>query len=306
VLSLIWFPFFFAGAMSVLFLSAFARPEPHDLRLGVIGPAVVLPEGIAPERVAGPEGVASGELAGAYDSETSTLYVSSAASGTRAEYLAHVLNPARTVDLVPLAAGDVSGVGGFFYGLPLLLVGLITSIVLLQFGMWSLRAKLLTIAATGVFATAVTWTVAVAMDVIPADEWLLLHGFLLTQAIGWLTTGVAGGAKRFFMPISMTFVLILGIPTSGATVNADMLPMPLRWLHDVLPFGQFVEVFRASAYFGGHGVVRPLLVLLAWGAAGAAVVVWAHRRGAPAARDEDQRAGGGAGREVHDRMSNGS
>ena len=289
VLSLIWFPFFFAAAMSVLFLSAFAHPTPHDLRLGVIGPEVVLPAGIAPEWTAGPEGVASGELAGAYDSVTSTLYVSSAASATRAEYLAQVLQPARTVDLVPLAAGDVSGVGGFFYGLPLLLVGLITSIVLLQFGMWPLRAKLLTIAATGAFATAVTWTVAVAMDVVPADMWLLLYGFLLTQAIGWITTGVARGTKRFFMPISMTFVLILGIPTSGATVNADMLPTPLRWLHDVLPFGQFIEVFRASGYFGGHGVVRPLLILLAWAAAGAAMVIWMHfPRGARRAGRESE------------------
>jgi hypothetical protein len=279
VLSLIWFPFFFAAAMSVVFLSAFAHPEPHDLRFGVIGAQIVLPEGITPEHVVGPEGVAAGELAGAYDSATSTLYVASAASGTRAGYLSQVLHPARTVDLVPLTAGDVSGVGGFFYGLPLLLVGLITSIVLLQFGGWPLRAKLLTIAATGAFATAATWTAAVTMDVIPADGWLLLHGFLLTQAIGWLTTGVAARAKQFFMPISMTFVLILGIPTSGATVNADMLPTPLRWLHEVLPFGQFVEVFRASAYFGDHGLVRPLLVLLAWVAVGAAVV--AHRRTSP-------------------------
>ena len=279
---MLWFPFFFAAAMSVVFLSAFAHPEPHGLRLGVIGPDVPLPQGVEPHHVTGAGGVATGELAGAYDSATSTLYVASAASGTRADYLAGVLHPARTVDLVPLAGGDVSGAGAFFYGLPLLLVGLITSIVLLQHGNRPLRRKLTLIAATGAFAAVVAWTTAVTLDVIPADAWLLLHGFLLTQAIGWLTTGVAKAAKRAFMPISMTFVLILGIPTAGATVNADMLPAPLRWLHEVLPFGQFVEVFRASAYFGGHGLVRPLGVLVAWVVVGAAVVVWTHRTATPA------------------------
>lgn len=63
------------------------------------------------------------------------------------------------------------------------------------------------------------------------------------------------------MPISMTFVLILGIPSSGATVNADMLPTTLRWLHEELPFG-----------------------------AGAALVLWTHRVATPAT---GQGAGGG-------------
>ncbi|BBH69938.1 hypothetical protein ACTI_66230 [Actinoplanes sp. OR16] len=278
VLSLIWFPFFFAAAMSVLYLAAFAHPEPHDLRLGVIGTAPAhLPPGFATEAVTGTGGVADGDLAAVYDSATSTLYVASAASGTRADYLTAVLHPATTVDLVPVASGDVSGVSLFFYGLPMLLVGLITSIVLLQFGMWPVRRKVATIAATGAFATVVAFTAGVARDVIPADGWLLLYGFLLTQAIGWLTSALPRLVRQFFMPVAMTFVLILGIPTSGATVNADMLPAPLGWLHRVLPFGQFIEAARASAFFGGHGLAKPLTVLVAWAVGAALLLAWTAR-----------------------------
>ncbi|MFF4653132.1 hypothetical protein [Streptomyces sp. NPDC001380] len=290
-LSLLWFPFFFVAAMSVLYLFTFGHPQPHDVRLGILSAAPAhLPAGLVTERVANPAGVAADHLAGAFDSATNTMYVSSAASGPRANFLAAVLHPAHIVDLVPKSSGDASGVGIFFYALPLLLVGMITSIVLLQLAMWPLRNKAATLAATGAFASAVTFAVAAGRDVVPADGWLLLYGFLLTQAIGWLTTGVARLVKQYFMPVAMTFVLILGIPTSGATVNADMMPTPLRWLHDVLPFGQFIELARASAYFDGRDIARPLTVLLLWVAAGAALLVWTHRPGRPAAGPAPQAA----------------
>ena len=278
VVSLLWFPFFFAAATAVLYSFAYTHPEPHDVRLGVIGAAPpALPPGISVEAVTGAGGVTQNQLAGVYDSATSTFYVSPAASASRAGYLTAILHSAHTVDVVPLAHGDVSGVGLFFFGLPMLLVGMVTSIVLLQFGMWSVRKKVATIAATGAFAAIVTFTVAVARDVIPADGWLLLYGFMLTQAIGWLTTALPRLVKQFFMPIAMTFVLILGIPSSGATVNADMLPTGLRWLHDVLPFGQFIEAARADAYFGNHGLVRPVIILAAWGAGAALLLAWTAR-----------------------------
>ncbi len=223
---------------------------------------------------------------------TSALYVSSASSSSRAGYLHTVFGTLAAAsggqltytDAVPLAAGDVSGVGIMFYGLPLLLVGLITSIVLLQFGMWSLGKKAVTIAATGAFATTFTFVLAVNLSVVPSDGWLLLFGFLLTQAIGWLTTAAALFAKQFFMPVAMTFVLILGIPSAGATVNGDMLPGPVRWLNSFLPFAQFVDITRSSAYFGGHGLLRPLLILLAWTVTGAALLVLALVRSRAAAR----------------------
>lgn len=278
--TMLWFPFFFAAATSVLFMLAFAHPEPRDLWLGVVGEAPAqLPKGIALEQVTNNEGVRTNDLAGVYDSGSDTLYVATAASSTRAEYLQKILGPEQTVDLAPSAAGDVSGVSLFFYGLPLLLVGLITSIVLLQLGPWPTRNKVATIAATGAFASGSSFIVAVSQDVIPADGWLLLYGFLLTQTIGWLTTAMARKLRQYFMPAAMTFVLVLGIPTSGATVNADMLPAFLQHLHQILPFGQFIEVARSSAYFGNQHLAGHLIVLLAWAAGSAVLLAWTTRPG---------------------------
>ncbi|NMO51005.1 ABC transporter permease [Actinoplanes sp. TBRC 11911] len=278
IISLLWFPFFFAAATALVYSFANTHPQPHDVRLGVIGtPPPSLPAGIDVEAVTGTAGVAHHQLAGVYDSGARTFYVSSAASASRANYLNAVLHPASTVDVVPLAHGDVSGAGLFFFGLPLLLVGLITSIVLLQFGMWPVRRKVIAVFATGAFAAVVTFVVGVSRDVIPADGWLLLYGFALTQAIGWLTTALPRLVRQFFLPVAMTFVLILGIPTAGATVNPDMLPTWLRWLHDVLPFGQFVEAARDEAYFGQRGLAHPLIILGSWVAGSALLLAWTAR-----------------------------
>ena len=297
VLSLLWFPFFFAAAMTLTYMFAFSHPQPHGLIVGVVGTqpdaaAVqasldrVRPDGFVvavygDARSAG-SAVADGSLAAALtEMPQGRVLVASAASATRADYLGEVLDGvapgAPVVDVHPVQDGDVTGVGLFFYGLPLLLVGMITSIVLLQLGPWPTRSKAVAILATGAFASSFAYAIAVGRDVLPADARLLIWGLVLTQTMGWLTTATALVAKQYFMPIAMTFVLILGIPTSGATVAADMLPAPLRQLHAGLPFGQFIDLVRAQSLGVGQAVT-PAAVLLAWAAAGAAALFWAHTR----------------------------
>ncbi|AAT88827.1 hypothetical protein ATY41_12150 [Leifsonia xyli subsp. xyli] len=273
---------------SLLGLLAFAPPAPHGLDIGIVQAADTqtlqseLPDGItlvdaatAPDARAA---VASGDLAAAIDGNQ--LLVSSAASATRADYLTAVFTTARPglelIDVQPLAAGDVSGVGLFFYALPNLLVGLITSIVLLQFEAWRMRAKLATIALTGAFSSVFTFAFATSLDVIPPDFALLGYVFLLTQAIEWLTTVAALHVKHFFMPIAMTFVLLLGIPTSGATVSSDMLPTWLAAIGDWHPFAQFIILTRADAYLGSDAI-RPILVLTGRAVLGA-TLLWFHVR----------------------------
>jgi hypothetical protein len=289
VASLLWFPFFFAAAFSLIALFAFAHPEPHGLTVGVVGAATHsqpagLPQGIAvvglADDAAARSMVASGDLAAAVADDD--LFVASAASPTRAEYVTAVFQRAgdglTVIDVNPVEAGDVSGVGLFFYALPNLLVGLITSIVLLQLGMWPLRRKVVAIAATGAFSAIFSYILATSLDVIPADLALIGYALLLSQAIGWLTTAAALYAKQFFMPVAMTFVLVLGIPSSGGTVNSDMLPEWVRAINDWHPFAQFIDLVRADAYgVGSH--TRPLLVLVSWAALGIALLVASGIRG---------------------------
>lgn len=304
--AVLWFPLFFATAFTLMFLVAFASPAPRDMDLGVIGTdsqvsavdrAVrqVAGDGIDIQQLSDRDEaerlVRQGELAGAYvaaDPQNPELVVASASSAIRADYLKEAVGreaaqqvggtPATSVDLVPAAKGDASGVGLFFYAMPLLLVGMITSIVLLQAVTWTAHKKAAAIAATGVCASLTVYAVAVSMDVLPAEPILIIYAFLLTQAIGWLTTAVALLAKHHFMPVAMTFVLILGIPTAGGSVPPDMLPAALGTLHQVLPFAQFIDLARSTAYFGGHDTVRPFLTLLGWTSAAATLFAFAARR----------------------------
>jgi hypothetical protein len=304
--AVVWFPLFFATAFALMFLSAFASPAPRDMSLGVIGTDSQVATVHGAVRQAAGDGVEirrlsdrdeaerlvrRGELAGVYvatDPRNPILVVASASSAIRADYLREAVGreaaqqiggtPATSVDLVPAAKGDVSGVGLFFYAMPLLLVGMITSIVLLQAVTWTARKKAAAIAATGASASLIAYTVAVSMDVLPAEPILIIYAFVLTQAIGWLTTAVALLAKHHFMPVAMTFVLILGIPTAGGSVPSDMLPAALGVLHKVLPFAQFIDLARSAAYFDGHGTVRPLLTLLGWTSAAATLFAYAARR----------------------------
>lgn len=310
-IAVLWFPFFFAAAFALLGMLAFAAPSPHSIPIAIVGTdqqtarvdqelSDVAPGGFVLRRVPGTAEVRSavetGDAVAGYSLERargSTLFVASAQSATRASYLQAVFadviapdadaGPITMYDVVPVASGDVSGVGMFFFALPLLLVGLITSIVLLQFAGWTVAKKMATIAATGAFATVVTYALALALHILPPAPGLLPVGFLLTQGIGWLTSGVAVLAKRFFMPISMTFVLVLGIPTAGATVNADMLPSFLSFLHAVLPFGQYIDAARSLAYFDGRGAWQPVGGVFLWAMVGIGLLAVAHRRGRRAA-----------------------
>jgi hypothetical protein len=181
------------------------------------------------------------------------------------------------VDLVPAARGDASGVGLFFYAMPVLP-----------------RNDHIHRAAPGSHVDStqegrsdrhhrrVRLGVRLRSSSIigrrAGQPVLIVHAFLLTQTIGWLTTAVALLAKHHFMPVAMTFVLILGIPTAGGSVPPDMLPAALGALHQILPFGQFIDLVRSSAYFGGHDTVRPFLTLLGWIAAAATLFAFAARR----------------------------
>ncbi len=324
-ITVLWFPFFFAAAFALVGMLSFAAPTPHSVTIAITGTDQQIAEvdraltdleqsGFTLTRVASADdarsAVANGQAAAGYTLDAVTgsdLFIASGGSASRASYLQSVFleivapavqsDPLTVHDLVPVPRGDVSGVGMFFFALPLLLVGLITSIVLLQFAGWATWRKMAVIAATGAFASLFTYTVAIALDIILPTPALLPVGFLLTQAIGWLTSGVAVLTKRFFMPISMTFVLILGIPSGGATVNSDMLPPIVSFLHSVLPFGQYIEAVRSLTYFDGRTAWQHIVVVMAWAALGAGMLTAAHRgRRQAAPRAGAQRRPRGQGR----------
>jgi ABC-type multidrug transport system permease subunit len=101
---------------------------------------------------------------------------------------------------------------------------------------------------------------------------LLLTVFFLSVIIGALLVGLAPFLNQHFLPVVMTFILILGVPSAGATMMPDLLPTGLRYLSDAFPLAQAVKIIRSVAYFDGADTLAPTLILLVWAAIALVVV----------------------------------
>jgi hypothetical protein len=321
-LSLLWYPVVFAALLGALALAAYTHPQPHEVRLGIVAsPAATdslagrldtrFPQGFLTtpyaSRAQAVDALRHQDVVAAVVSGSpAELLVASASSSIRATYLEQTLppvlaqegwrGPPTVTDVVPRRAQDATGNAAMFWGLPLLVVGFITSILLLQLATWSLARKAGVIAVVGALSSASVFAIATGMDVLPAKPLLLLYGFVLTQAIAWLSSGIAPLAKQYFVAVSGTFVLILGIPSAGGTVPTDLLPDVPRWLGAFMPLSQTIALGRSTAYFHDHGALRPLLILLGWAVLGAALMLggeWrarAHRRAVHAEQARHARA----------------
>jgi hypothetical protein len=303
IASILWFPVFFAIALPVAFEVALHQPQPHNLPIAVVGSAsqVSLTAGELhsvsaggftvrrlPSAAATTAAVRDRQVAAAYvdDGPAPAVYLARAAAPSRASYLQAVFariagqagrQPPPVVDLVPLAAGD-GGIGIFFFVFPLMMTGLITAIVLLQLPGWPISRRVVTVAAVGAVGTIATYLTVVSLDILPGKPLLLAYAFLLTQVFGQLMVGAAPLLKQYFLPASLTFALILSVPSSGGAVTPDLLPTPFRYLSDALPLAQAVKVTRSVAYFHNADITPPTLLMLLWAAIAAGTVATAWLR----------------------------
>ena len=310
VASVLWFPVLFAIALPFVFLLAFHAPQPHQVPIAVVGPSkqvqAVSEELRAvnsggfnvrqlPSRSIAKTAVRNREVAAAYVEvpfSVPQLYVARAASAISANYLEQVFaqsasergtSPPQTVDLAPLLPGD-SGTGIFFFSFPMVMVGVITVLVLLQRApTWSIERRLIAVAVMGAVGASTAYIVAISLDVLPNKPVLLLTAFSLSVIIGGLLVGLAPFLKQHFLPVVMTYILILGVPSAGATMMPDLLPSGLRYLSDVLPLAQAVKIIRSVAYFNGADTQGPTLILLVWAVIAVVVVgiAWDRRAERP-------------------------
>jgi hypothetical protein len=308
VATILWFPVFFAIVLPVTFQVVYHQPKPHHIQIGVVGSAgqveLVASElnhvsagGFAvrayrstPVAMAA---VAHRKVAAAYvGGPSSTLYVARVASALRASYLQGVFTtlaidaskpPPRLVDVVPSLSGNGT-TAIFFFAFPLMMIGLITSIVLLQLPGWGIGRRVSVVVGVGAIGALTAYLTAVWFDVLPGKPLLLVYAFVLTQVYGLLMVGLTPWVKQFFLPVSLTWALILSVPSSGGTVSPDMMPALFHDLSYVLPLAQTVTVTRGVSYFHNAGIAQATWVLGLWAAVAVAVVAFswlAQARGRP-------------------------
>jgi hypothetical protein len=294
--------------LAVLFIAfglPAAKSAPHDVPIGVAGPAAV-----AAQIDAQLERNSPGAFAvSTYDDETElraaildrdvyggiavtpggpTLLLASGGSPLVAQMLTQIGSaiaqrsgaPLDTVDLAPLPQTDPRGTGLAAAALPLALAGLLPALVLL---LVFPDRPWLRLGATVVFAGLAALTTAAVLRYvfgsIEANFWGVTAGLTLgALATGLAVLGLGSLFGRVGLGIGVVGVMLLGNPLSGLASAPEMLPSGWGAFGQLLPQGANATLLRSTAYFGGAGATAAVGVLSCWALAGTVMIVIAALR----------------------------
>lgn len=289
---------FLAALIALAFTLSFGyadhAPRPHDVKIAVAAPAAISAKLASGLERAEPGGfkliavssaqaaihsVRSQRAAGALivpASGTNTIVTAGAEGTLQQQVLTQALGnastamhrPVKSVDAVPLSAGDHSGLSSFVFGLGLLIPSVLGSLGLFLVGM---RLRIWwRVAAGALFALLAAAAGVLALDTIlgaltsGSTPALIGIGFLgalsyvlfvaaLQAVVGLPGTGLA----------AVAFILI-GNAVSGGSVPIAFLPDVFRQVAPWLPNSAIVSGARDVVYFNGHDLGHTLLVLGLW------------------------------------------
>jgi hypothetical protein len=283
--------------------SAIRDPKPHDIPVGLVGPAA------ATDQLAAAFGAkAPGTfLFTSYGSEDAArialddrsvdgalvlgqaprLIIAGAAGDTVAAVMTAAFGKvvsaqgaSLTVETVhPFAAGDAHGLILFFVVVAMLISTLVVQALL---GTGRKAAGLVTR-----LGVAVVYALIAAPVAMGAAAWLANgygSGFWAATALVALASAavgavVAGSVRLLGVPglgLSALVVVLLGLVSSGGPVGSQMLPDFYRWLAPWMPAGQLYASLRDALFFDGMGLGQPVLGLAAWLAGGLLLLVLAE------------------------------
>jgi nucleotide-binding universal stress UspA family protein len=300
----------FVAIFVALTLSAFHKPTPHDLPVGIVGSAAVTGQvehalGRAapgafrfrsyPSQASATTGIAQREVDGALVASGANLrLLVTLAGGTGPEQAltgAFTAVAARSgghlivSDVVPPGASDTEALSSWFVVLSVLIPSLAAgSASALAFRRarpaWSVGAPVAAAVVAGLVAA------AIADGIAGLGHYAAIAGLvaLFSLAVAAPTAVLA----RIWPPLVAVAVLafiMFGIPVSGGPANlASFTPGFLRALFPVLPLGIAASTIRNVVYFGGHATGAYIWTLAAWALAGVAalILVTALRRPGPA------------------------
>ena len=300
----------FVAIFVTLTLSAFHAPRPHDLPVGMVGPAAVTSRVEHALDTASPgafdwrgypsaatarSAIAQRQIDGAFvaSGPSLRLLVTQAGGTAPAQTLTQAFGvvAARSgrqlvvTDVVPPLPSDTQALSSFF----VLLSVLIPSLAAGSGSALAFRRARPALAVAAPLAMAIGMglaAAAVADGIAGLGHYGVIAGVaaLFALAVAAPTAFLA----RLWPPLTIVAVLVFivfGIPVSGGPANlASFSPAFLRALDPVLPLGVAATVVRNVVYFGGHATALRLWVLAAWAVAGVVglILITALRHRAPA------------------------
>ncbi|WP_238220009.1 ABC transporter permease [Tsukamurella pulmonis] len=309
----------------LLFTGPASHGKPHELPIGVVGPAAAAQQVEQRLDAQQPDGFA----VHAYDSEAALVraaqdrevyggIVPAAPGAPTAAVVASGASPAvapmltqmaatmaqgqrvQTVEVAPLSADDPRGTGFGSIVMPVFLSGMVLALATVMIGGHpKIVAAALPVGAAVVGAAAVG--AAMWIGVLPGGFW----GQWLAMSAGMLAIGatVAGLVSllgtRGIAPAALLFMLI-GMPLAGIAMPPEFLPHVWAVLGQSLPIGATGTALRSAAFFADGGLIgagagAAFAVLGAWIVVGYGLLVVGAARHRAAAHGVPSAGGAPAG-----------
>ncbi|MDQ0795287.1 hypothetical protein [Streptomyces sp. B1I3] len=299
VLSHLVTPLLMCIGMGLAYLGAFHAPQPHDLRVDVVGSGASAHalaqtlqdkgDGALSVRTVADRDTAVNHLMreqsyGAYlPGESPELLVATASSDTSATVVQKVFtevaagqgSPLQVTNVAPTADGDPTGQGIFFL-LVAVSIGSYASVAVIGGAGAVLALRIRAALAVGaslvvsvigaVFAGPLFGLVDHGLAGLWAMAWLYSAGILL------IGVGLHTFLKRWTTLGVMVLFVMLNFTSSGGIFRPELQPGFFGSLHAFWNGAGLVEGVRSHVYFGGHGLGGHVLVLALWFLAGLAVM----------------------------------
>jgi nucleotide-binding universal stress UspA family protein len=300
----------FVAIFVALTLSAFHKPTPHDLPVGIVGSAAVTRQVERALDIAAPgafsfrsysseasatTGIAQREVDGALVASGANLRLlvtqaggtgpEQALSGAFAAVAARSGRQLIVSDVVPPRPSDSQALSSWFVVLSVLIPSLAAgSASALAFRRarrpWSVAAPVAAAVVSGVVAA------AIADGIAGLGNYAAIAGIVALFSLAVAApTAVLARIRPPLVALAVLAFIVFGIPASGGPANlASFTPGFLRVLSPVLPLGIAASSIRNVVYFGGYATGPYIWTLAAWALAGVAglILVTALRRPAPA------------------------
>lgn len=288
----------FAAIFVALTLSAYHAPRPHDLPVGMVGPAAVTSRAEQaldsaapgafgwrsyPSEAGARTGIEQRDVDGALvvSGRSLRLLVAQGGGTGPAQLLTQAFGAVAAgsgrhlvvSDVVPPLPRDTQALSSFF---------VVLSVLIPSFAAGSGSALAFRRAGPAM-AVAVPVAVAVVIGLVSAGVADGIAGLgnyaAIAGVVALFSLAVAAPTAvlaRIWPPLVTVAVLVFivfGIPVSGGPANlASFGPAFLRVLDPALPLGVAASTVRNVVYFGGHATALHLWVLAAWALAGIAGV----------------------------------
>ncbi|MGC5247614.1 hypothetical protein ACPXB3_11890 [Gordonia sp. DT219] len=309
-------PFVIGIVMALCYLGGFHKPDPHELRVNVVGDTVAtavtaqelqrdLGDHVDIRTVTSVDEARSAiehrEIAAAFvpDATNPQLLVSTAAGDPTAVMLERIFTqvtvahqqPLHVVDVVAAdPSRDPSGQSLFFFLVALTVGSYGTGIAIaVAAGGRSLRVRAGLAVGAAVLAAGVLTLIAVfGFDALPGAQWQIF-GLSIPYALATMlfAIGLHPLIGRFTTLAMVTIFVGLNFTSSGGVFAPELQPRFFAALHDFWIGAGFNEAARDLAYFPQVSLAGPVGKVIGWLIAAAALVVVAgiveRRRQAPAA-----------------------